>query len=260
MLPNFVPGLGKASRVARSIGATNQFFEDKKSFFLPSDNRLYILPSQIATAMGLAQRMSGLQQTMILDKMLYSLRNEINREMKETGTSRCIIDTSPFFSGATHLAWHASDALIIPVRTDQQSINSLTLLLRTLSDPSSEFRKIIPSDGHTPKIQMIVLTHCGWSTSKNARNIPNRQTKIYVEKVLDIIRQYITHFTTDIATNHLLLFDDFLGTGRISSAKSKPISLLSPGESMTINRVRTEVNASVEKVKNQLSYIFKSIW
>ena len=107
---------------------------------------------------------------------------------------------------------------------------------------------------------MIVLTHCGWSTSKNARNVPNRQTKIYVEKVLDIIRQYITHFTTSIATNHLLLFDDFLGTGRISSAKSKPISLLSPGESMTINRVRTEVNASVSKVKNQLEYIFKSIW
>lgn len=260
LLPDFVPGLGRASRVARSIGATNQFFENKNSFFLPSDNRLYILPSQIATAMGLAQRMTGNQQTLILDNMLYSLRNEIHREMQETGTEKCIIDTSPFFSGATHLSWHASDALIVPVRTDQQSINSLTLLLRTLSDPASEFRKIIPSDGHTPKIQMIVLTHCGWSTSKNARNVPNRQTKIYVEKVLDIIRQYITHFTTSIATNHLLLFDDFLGTGRISSAKSKPISLLSPGESMTINRVRTEVNASVSKVKNQLEYIFKSIW
>ena len=260
LLPNFVPGLGKASMVARSIGATNPFFANKKSFFLPSDNRLYILPSQIATAMGLAQRMSGSQQSMILDNMLYSLRDEIRREMKETGTHKCIIDTSPFFSGATHLAWHASDALVVPVRTDQQSINSLILLLRTLSDPASEFRKIIPSDGHTPKIQMIVLTHCGWSTSKNARNVPNRQTKIYVEKILDIIRQYITHFTTETPTNHLLLFDDFLGTGRISSAKSKPISLLSPGESMTINRVRTEVNNSVEKVKNQLEYIYRSIW
>ena len=137
LLPDFVPGLGRASRVARSIGATNQFFENKNSFFLPSDNRLYILPSQIATAMGLAQRMTGNQQTLILDNMLYSLRNEIHREMQETGTEKCIIDTSPFFSGATHLSWHASDALIVPVRTDQQSINSLTLLLRTLSDPAS---------------------------------------------------------------------------------------------------------------------------
>lgn len=29
---------------------------------------------------------------------------------------------------------------------------------------------------------------------------------------------------------------------------------------MTINRVRTEVNASVEKIKNQLLYIHNSIW
>lgn len=149
--------------------------------------------------------------------------------------------------------------MIIPVRTDQQSINSLTLLLKTLSDPASEFRKIMPSNGHTPKIQMIVLTHCGWSTVSGARNKPNQQTKIYVEKILDIIRQNITQFTTDDPTNHLLLLDDFLGTGRISSAKAKPINLLSSGESMTINRVRTEVNASVDKIKNQLLYIHNSI-
>ena len=103
------------------------------------------------------------------------------------------------------------------------------------------------------------LTHCGWSTVSGARNKPNQQTKIYVEKILDIIRQNITQFTTDDPTNHLLL-DDFLGTGRISSAKAKPINLLSSGESMTINRVRTEVNASVEKIKNQLLYIHNSIW
>lgn len=260
LLPHFVPGLGSASRIAKSIAATNDFFEGKRAFYLPSDNHLYILPSQIATAMVQAQRMAGSLQESIIDAMLFSLRDDIRREMRETGTKRCIIDTSPFFSGATHLSWYACDAMIIPVRTDQQSINSLTLLIKTLSDPASEFRKIMPSNGHTPKIQMIVLTHCGWSTVSGARNKPNQQTKIYVEKILGIIRQNITQFTTDDPTNHLLLLDDFLGTGRISSAKAKPINLLSSGESMTINRVRTEVNASVEKIKNQLLYIHNSIW
>jgi len=260
LLPHFLPGLGRASRLARKIDATNSFFEGKNAYFIPSDSQLYILPSQIATAFVQAQRTTGQQQVNILDNMLFALRNELRREMGETDTQRYLIDTSPFFSGATHLAWHACDAMIIPVRTDQQSINSLSLLLRTLSDPASEFRKIVPSDNHSPKIQMIVLTHCGWSTVAGARNIPNQQTKVYVEKVFDIIRRNITHFTTSDPANHLLLLDDFLGTGRISSAKAKPIEMLNPGDSMSINRVRTEVNASVNKVKNQLRFIHESIW
>lgn len=260
LLTHFVPGLGNPSHIAKNISATNQHFKDKKAFYLPSDNRLYVLPMQMATALVQAQSMGGPQQVKILDNMLFSMKNELLREMKEVGAKHCIIDTSPFFSGSTHLAWHACDALLIPVRTDQQSVNSLGLLLKTLSDPAGEFRKIMPSNGHTPKIQMVILTHCGWSTVPGARNRPNQQTKIYIEKVLDIIRQNITQFTTTQPENHLLLLDDFLGTGRISSAKSKPIALLNKGESMTINRVRTEVNASVEKIQNQLTYIHKSIW
>nr|DAU80908.1 MAG TPA: hypothetical protein [Caudoviricetes sp.] len=50
LLPHFVPGLGSASHIAKNIGATNSYFESKRAFYLPSDNQLYILPSQIATA------------------------------------------------------------------------------------------------------------------------------------------------------------------------------------------------------------------
>ncbi len=260
LLPAFVPGLGTASHVAKKISATNEFFEGKNSFYIPSDTQLYVLPSQVSNAIFQAKTITGTQQTEIVDAMLFSLRDNLIREMKDTKTSRCIIDTSPFFSGATHLALHACDALIVPVRTDQQSINSLSLLMKTLSDPASEFRRNMPSDQHCPKIQMIVLTHCGWSTVPGSRNRPNQQTKVYVEKVLDIIRQYITFFTSPDPLNHLLLLDDFLGTGRISSAKSKPIELLSEGESLTINRVRTEVNASVRKVQNQLKFIHSCIF
>lgn len=88
----------------------------------------------------------------------------------------------------------------------------------------------------------------------------NQQTKVYAEKVFGMIRQNIIHFTTDNPENHLVLLDDFMGTGRISSARSQPIELLRAGESMTINRVRLEVNGSVDKIKNQLKYISDNIW
>lgn len=260
ILSHIIPGLGKSTRVAKKISATNKYFEGKNSFFLPSDTKLYLLPTQFATALSQVNTISGGKEVAIKDGLLYSLRDEIVREMSETNTNRCLIDTSPFFSGATHLAWHACDALIVPVRTDQQSVNSLSLLIDILSNPASEFRKVLPSDNHTPKIQIVVLTHCGWSTVAGSRNVPNQQTKMYVERVYDIISRNITHFTTDNPENHLLLLDDFLGTGRISSARSKPIPLLSPGESATINRVRTEVNASVDKIKKQLEYIHNSLW
>ena len=260
LLPHFMPGLGKASRVAQQIRATNNCFNSKNSFFLPSSEQLYILPSQMATAVAQARSVSGPHQQIIVDSMLYSLKNEIERERQETRTSRCLIDTSPFFSGGTHLAWHATDALIVPVRTDQQSINSLNLLLNTLSNPSSEFRRTMPSDGHAPKIQLIVLTHCGWSTRPGAKNEPNQQTKVFLEQLRDIVNRNITHCTTDNPDNHIVLLDDFLGSGRISTAKSTPIELLNPGDTMMIGRVKTEVNHSVKKIKDQLNFISNSIW
>ena len=260
ILPYMLPGLGKASRVAKRVSASNQFFSQKNTYYIASTSDLYTLPSQMSTAINQAKSISGAQQATAIDSMLYSLKNEIIREMGETKTEKCLIDTSPFFSGATHLAWHATDAIIVPVRTDQQSINSLNLLLDTLSNPSSEFRREMPSDGHTPKIQLVVLTHCAWSTVGGARNVPNQQTKVYVEKVRDIVNRNIQHFTTDNPDNHVLLLDDFLGSGRISTALSKPISVLEPGESIRINRIRTTINASVEKIKAELKYMNSSIW
>jgi len=260
ILPYLLPGLGRATRVARNISASNQAFSNRNAFYIPSSSDLYTLPSQMATALTQAKTLTGAQQRRAIDSMLFSLRDEINREMAGSQVKKCLIDTSPFFSGGTHLSWHAVDALIVPIRTDQQSINSFNLLIDTLSSPSGEFRREMPSDGHTPKIQLVVLTHCTWSTSSGARNIPNQQTKVFLEKTRDIVNRNIQHFTTNNPDNHILLLDDFLGTGRISTALSKPVALLRQGQSMRINRVKTTVNASVEKVKSQLKFISKSIW
>lgn len=260
LLPYFFNGLARASRVAQLISATNQFFRNKNSFFLPSSSELYTLPSQMANAIAGANQLPAAQKATVVDSLLYSLKVELLREQKETETNKFLIDTSPFFSGCTHLAWHAVDALIVPVRTDKQSINSLSLLLRTLSNPGSEFRRTMPTDMHTPKIQMVVLTGCGWTTRAGAKNEPNQQTKVFLEEIYDIVSRNIAHFTTNNPDNHIVLSDDFLGSGRISSALSKPIELMNPGDSARINRIKTDVNGSVDKIKNQLSFISKNLW
>lgn len=263
ILPHLIPGLGSATRVARSIVATNPHFSGRDNFFVSSASELYLLPSILINAISQVQN-SGIpeeQKTASLKSILFSLRNEIMREMQENHLDKCLIDTSPFFAGATQLSWYAADALIIPIRTDQQSIKSFELLIKVLTSPESEFRKYLPqSELPLPRIQMVVLTHCGWSTIKDRRNIPNQQTMVYLKKIYDIISRHRNLFSTDNPENHLLMLDDFLGSGRISSVESKPIEMLCAGHTKTIDRVRVKVNRSVEKCKNQLRFIKKQLW
>jgi hypothetical protein len=107
---------------------------------------------------------------------------------------------------------------------------------------------------------MVVLTHCGWSTSAGARNEPNQQTKVYLKRVYDLLSKYRTLLSTNNPENHLFMLDDFLGSGRISSIESKPMELLNAGETKTIDRVRVTVNQSVYKCKNQLKFIAQQLW
>ena len=138
---------------------------------------------------------------------------------------------------------------------------SLELLINTLTSPQSEFRKYLPeNDMNIPKIQMVVLTHCGWSTVAGARNEPNQQTKGYLKKVYDILSKNRTLLSTSNPENHLFMLDDFLGSGRISSFESKPMELLKEGETKVIDRLRVTVNKSVDKCKNQLKFIAKQLW
>lgn len=250
ILPNMIPALDKPARIARNVKITNKFFESKNVYHIPASSDLFMLSSVMATALNQARFVSGEFQDRAIDAVLYSLRNEIDEEADALGVRRCLIDTSPFFSGATHLAWHAADALIVPVRTDQQSVNALGMILDTLSNPSSHFRRILPTDSHMPKIQMVVLTHCD----------SGPETEYYVRKVGEIARQNITHFTTDDADNHILLLDDFCGGGQISAGCSQPIHLLREGRSMCIDGAKRTANRSADKLKRQLGYLSESIW
>ena len=59
ILPYLVPGLGKATRVASYVGATNEYFADKNVYYIPSTEELYLLPSQLITAINQALGLQG---------------------------------------------------------------------------------------------------------------------------------------------------------------------------------------------------------
>lgn len=258
VLPYLISGLGKATRTANFIGATNDYFAVKNSYYIRSASDLFLLPSLLMLAINQALALPSPQKEQSLDSILFSLKTEIEREMKENNLDKCLMDTSPYLGGATQLAWYAANAMIIPVRTDPLSIHSLELLINTLTSPQGEFRKyLLDNTSIIPKIQMVILTHCGSSKQENA---PDKQTRIYVEKVYDILSRHRTLLSTNDPDNHLLLLDDFLGAGRISAAQSKPIALLKPGESKTIDRTRVAVNESVKKCQMQLKFITGLLW
>lgn len=258
--PYILPGFAYPSHISQKISATNQYFESKQGYFIKSSPDLYVLPNQVSTAMVQARTVAGTAQSSMLDHILYSLKTELLKEMEVVQADKCLIDTSPFFAGATQLAWNAADGLLIPVRTDQQSVNSFKLLLDMLTSSQSDFRKNLPSDNHIPKIQLVIMTHCSWSTREGSRNRPNKQTKMFINEVYSQICRHINLFSTDNPGNHIMLLDDFLGSGRVASAKSKPIPCLVPGESNVINREKSTVNNSVTKIKNELNFIYNSIW
>ena len=194
LLPYLLPRMQFPSNIAQKIELTNNYFSGKNSYFVPSSANLYEFPSIMESALSQARNIpSGASKAK--HQILYSLRDLLDRETKKYSIKKVIIDTSPFFSGATHLTWHAVDSLIVPVRTDQQSVDSLKLLIKLLSDTSRSF--IRSQDGldlYVPKIQMVVVTHCGWSTRSGARNEPNNQTKIYLQKVKDVVSKHINLF------------------------------------------------------------------
>ena len=262
LLPYTMPRMSFPSNIALPVENYNQYFEGHNSYFVPSSANLYEFPTLLEGALAQARNIPVVREAERAKvQILESLKSLIERELKKLEVSRVIIDTSPFFSGATQLSWHAVDALIVPVRTDQQSVDSLELLLDLLGNPNRAFMRAMGDAGLSiPKIQMVVVTHCGWSTAPGARNEPNNQTKIYLKKVKELISKNMQHFTTNDPDNHIVPVDDFLGSGRIASAKQIPIKCLRPNQSFTINGQQVEVNSSVEKCQKQLSFISQSIW
>ncbi len=144
-------------------------------FAIPGSKELFLFPSllytQLSAASQLGSRGKDVSRNILqsVEKLARDLRNHVR-------ATKVLIDTSPFFGGATHLSWVAADALIIPVRVDQHSMEALKLTLSMLKNPDMDFLRLNAQAGITkvPKIHAIAMTHCGWN--RQSAFTPDRST------------------------------------------------------------------------------------
>jgi chromosome partitioning protein len=185
-----------------------------------------------------------------------SLAGSLTQHLK---TKKTLIDTSPFFGGATHLGWVAAEALIIPVRVDQHSMEALKLTLSMLKDIEMDFLRLNQQAGieERPKVHAIVMTHCGWS--RQSGFTPDRSTQAYLGQVIEIARENAHLFSCGDPMNAIHLLDDFHAAGRISGSKRIPLAKLSVRDSYTIEMQRLEVNESVTRYQKELKSLASTI-
>ena len=249
------PAFGETVKeVAVRVSRYCESFLNHECYFIPGDPEMFAFPSPMYQQLQLAST-SPSRSTNVVKNLLLSLREILDNEMEIKKCNRALLDTSPFYSGGTHLAWCAADALIVPVRVDEHSIESLGLTFRMLSDASSDFISWNERAGglNIPKIAAVVMTMVGSKSQKKAT--PDAASCMYIKRALEIADKYANLFDYKDPSDSFVLLDDFLSSGRISGAKSIPISELITGKFHSVQGSRLQVNSSVERYKNQLRYL-----
>jgi len=235
-------------------GSCLSFAGNKATFMLPGSTELFVFPSFLYSQLAqYAQITGGTLKTDASARILNSLKRIVERSAEQAKPDKILLDTSPFFGGATHLAWVAADALIIPVRVDQHSLEALRLTLKMLVDPNMDFQKFNAQAGinHTPKVHAIVMTHCGWNRQKP--NNPDSSTRFFIEQALNIADEYAHVFSESDISKCFYLLDDFHSSGRISGNQRIPLAKLVSGKKYIVEGQRLEVNPSVDRYKREMA-------
>lgn len=223
----------------------------KAAFLVPGSPNMFAFPSQLYQQLQTAH--AGGNKTAVT-KLLESLKGVLEGEAAQVGTKATLMDTSPFYAGGTHLAWCAADAVIIPVRVDEHSIDSLELTLDMLENPVKDFQMWNERAGgrRTPRVAAVVMTMVG--AKGREKWLPDRASTMYVERALDIAERHASLFDGDPADSFAVT-DDFMSSGRISGAKSLPISELKVGSFHTVEGKRLQVNGSATRYQRELAYL-----
>ena len=141
------------------------------------------------------------------------------------------MDTSPFYSGGTHLAWCAADGLIIPVRVDEHSIDSLELTLDLLSNPERDFVIWNERAGgrRAPRVAAIAMTMVG--SKSQMRATPDRASRMYIERALGVAEKYAALFDHDEPADAFVITDDFVSAGELAVRRASPYHSSRSGDS-----------------------------
>jgi chromosome partitioning protein len=235
-------------------GACPAFMGSRPTFMIPGSTELFLFPSLLYSQLAQYAQIAGGTHTRDASlRVLTSLNRIIDQASVVAKPEKVLIDTSPFFGGATHLAWVAADALIVPVRVDQHSIEALRLTLDMLKNPNMDFQKFNAQAGltHQPKVHAIVMTHCGWNRQR--KNTPDSSTRFFVERAIDVAKRFGDVFSESEVSKCFYLLDDFHSSGRISGKQRIPLSKLESGKKYIVDGQRLEVNPSVDRYKREVA-------
>ena len=233
--------------------------ERKKSYVIPGSQELFLFPSLLYSQLAQFSQLTGTRGQAPSARILNAIKTISNAAREAFPTNKVLIDTSPFFGGATHLSWCAADAIIIPVRVDQHSLEALKLTLGMLSDQNSDFHKFNKQAGidNVPKVHAIAMTHCGWS--RQIKNKPDNSTRYFLQRALEIAKQHEHLFSESSAEDCFYLLDDFLSSGRISGKQRIPLAKLESGQKFPVDGQRLEVNPAVDRYKREMKNLSNSL-
>ncbi|HBY63887.1 MAG TPA: chromosome partitioning protein [Solibacterales bacterium] len=222
------------------------------AFVIGGNPELFAFPSLLYQQLNTAYSQ---QNKTAVGKLLRGMHTILEGEREITKASKVLIDTSPFYAGGTHLAWCAVEALIVPVRVDEHSLESLELLFRQLSEPSRDFQMWNERAGGltTPKIAAIVMTMVGSKSQKEAT--PDAASRMYIERAIALSEQYAKLFNYPDPTDAFVITDDFHSAGRISGAERIPITELQIRRFHRVEGRRLQVNQSAVRYQKQLRYL-----
>jgi hypothetical protein len=103
----------------------------------------------------------------------------------------------------------------------------------------------------------IVMTMVG--SKSQLRATPDRASRMYIERALDIAAKYPQLFDHPNPADSFVITDDFVSAGRISGAKSIPISQLKIGSFHMVEGKRLQVNSSATRYQRELAYLMSII-
>jgi len=224
----------------------------KKSWIIPGSAEMFAFPSTLYQQLQIANARNSASA---VNALLESLKTVLNEQAEELGAEGILMDTSPFYAGGTHLAWCAADAVIIPVRVDEHSLESLELTLDMLSHPERDFLTWNKRAGGrmAPRVAAIVMTMVGAKSQK--RSTPDNASQMFIQRAIDTAQKYPQVFDVDNPVEAIVVTDDFMSSGRISGAKSIPISQLKVKQFHTVEGRRLQVNSSVQRYQREVAYL-----
>lgn len=242
-----------AYRVAQHC---EHFKGGKGAFVIGGNPELFAFPSVLYQQLNTAYSQGN---QVAVERLLHGLRSVLDVERAANKCDMVLLDTSPFYAGGTHLAWCAVDALVVPVRVDEHSLESLELLFRMLSDTARDFQMWNSRAGGLPmpKIAAVVMTMVGSKSQVEAT--PDSASRMYIERAIGIAERYTTLFAHHDPSDAFVITDDFHSAGRISGAERIPITELVVRRFHTVEGRRLQVNQSVVRYQRQLRYLASMI-